>query len=350
MLEVIVEFEAESAKNYGIIVRQTPDRQKKLGCTTMLRGKFAIDRTKTGLEPDVLCKGVQGGAVDLAGENPRFHLFLDKSMLEVYPPGPPRQGRAPGGAGRPAPAEPPRGGAGRAAAGGPGGGRGPGPSATGRGAGPTAPPQTAPGGPGTPPAPRPADPASGAHETPGGPTHKTARPRRQAAPRPKTRAPARRGRRPREEAGPAARRAPAGQPGGQDPGGGQRRAIEHARPARHARESSWRPLGSHACASRPGPRGPAAPEHPPSPHTAPHTPRAELLRSRTPEKQCGSSRPPAPPPRRQNQGPPGHDGRGPRHGHHDQRAGPTRPPAPLMAFYSSRDQKSVSEQARCSGS
>ncbi len=85
MLEVIVEFEAESAKNYGIIVRQTPDRQEE----TRLHydaagGKFAIDRTKTSLEPDVLCKGVQGGAVDLAGENPRFHLFLDKSMLEVY--------------------------------------------------------------------------------------------------------------------------------------------------------------------------------------------------------------------------------------------------------------------------
>lgn len=85
MLEILLEFAPQTAQNLGLWLRQTPDRSEEtLLHYSVETGEFTIDRTRTSLDPKALCKGVQGGAADLAGENPRLHIFLDKSMLEVY--------------------------------------------------------------------------------------------------------------------------------------------------------------------------------------------------------------------------------------------------------------------------
>ncbi|MNJ71018.1 hypothetical protein D3C77_675180 [compost metagenome] len=45
---------------------------------------FSVDRTKTTLHPGEKCKGIQGGKLELLGENLKLHIYLDRSMVEAY--------------------------------------------------------------------------------------------------------------------------------------------------------------------------------------------------------------------------------------------------------------------------
>ncbi|MGR6763491.1 GH32 C-terminal domain-containing protein [Paenibacillus sp. T2-29] len=85
MLEIQLELEPGSAKKFGIKVRCTPDGEEE----TLLyydwnQAMFLVDRSKTTLHPGEKCGGVQGGKLELLGENLKLHIYLDRSMVEVY--------------------------------------------------------------------------------------------------------------------------------------------------------------------------------------------------------------------------------------------------------------------------
>jgi sucrose-6-phosphate hydrolase SacC (GH32 family) len=45
---------------------------------------LVVDRSKTTLYPGEKCRGVQGGKLELLGENLKLHIYLDRSMVEAY--------------------------------------------------------------------------------------------------------------------------------------------------------------------------------------------------------------------------------------------------------------------------
>ncbi|WHX47927.1 GH32 C-terminal domain-containing protein [Paenibacillus woosongensis] len=85
MLEIQVELEPVRASQLGIKVRCTPDGEEE----TLLyydfnEARLLVDRTKTTLHPGEKCKGIQGGKLELLGENLKLHIYLDRSMVEAY--------------------------------------------------------------------------------------------------------------------------------------------------------------------------------------------------------------------------------------------------------------------------
>lgn len=85
MLEIQLELDRGSATQLGIKVRCTPDGEEE----TLLyydfnEAKFLVDRTKTTLHLGEKCSGVQGGKLELLGENLKLHIYLDRSMVEAY--------------------------------------------------------------------------------------------------------------------------------------------------------------------------------------------------------------------------------------------------------------------------
>jgi sucrose-6-phosphate hydrolase SacC (GH32 family) len=85
MLEIQLELEPGSAKQFGIKVRCTPDGEEE----TLLyydwnQAMLVVDRSKTTLYPGEKCRGVQGGKLELLGENLKLHIYLDRSMVEAY--------------------------------------------------------------------------------------------------------------------------------------------------------------------------------------------------------------------------------------------------------------------------
>lgn len=85
MLEIQLELEPGSAGQLGIKVRCTPDGEEE----TLLyydrnESMLLADRTKTTQHPGEKCRGIQGGRLELPGENLKLHIYLDRSMVEVY--------------------------------------------------------------------------------------------------------------------------------------------------------------------------------------------------------------------------------------------------------------------------
>ncbi|SEJ95712.1 GH32 C-terminal domain-containing protein [Paenibacillus polymyxa] len=85
MLEIQLELEPGGAKKFGIKVRCTPDGEEE----TLLyydwnQAMLLVDRSKTTLHPGEKCGGVQGGKLELLGENLKLHIYLDRSMVEAY--------------------------------------------------------------------------------------------------------------------------------------------------------------------------------------------------------------------------------------------------------------------------
>ncbi|OKP76210.1 glycoside hydrolase [Paenibacillus sp. P3E] len=85
MLEIQVELEPRHTTQLGIKVRCTPDGDEE----TLLyydfnEAKLWVDRTKTTRHPGEKCSGVQGGKLELLGENLKLHIYLDRSMVEAY--------------------------------------------------------------------------------------------------------------------------------------------------------------------------------------------------------------------------------------------------------------------------
>lgn len=85
MLEIQLELAPDSANQLGLKVRMSPGGEEKtLLYYDINEVMLLADRTKTTLHPGERCKGVQGGKLELSGENLKLHIYLDRSMVEVY--------------------------------------------------------------------------------------------------------------------------------------------------------------------------------------------------------------------------------------------------------------------------
>ncbi|WNS43614.1 GH32 C-terminal domain-containing protein [Paenibacillus sp. MMS20-IR301] len=85
MLEIQLELVPGSAGQLGIKVRQSPDGEEEtLLFYDLNEAMLSVDRSKTTQHPGEKCSGVQGGKLELLGENLRLHIYLDRSMVEVY--------------------------------------------------------------------------------------------------------------------------------------------------------------------------------------------------------------------------------------------------------------------------
>ncbi|GGF99176.1 hypothetical protein GCM10010912_49930 [Paenibacillus albidus] len=85
MLEIRLEMKIDHQGRSGIKVRVTPDGEEE----TLLyyhagKSLLAADRTRTTLDPEERTRGIQGGTLELHGENLKLHIYLDRSMIEVY--------------------------------------------------------------------------------------------------------------------------------------------------------------------------------------------------------------------------------------------------------------------------
>ncbi|MEI2396789.1 GH32 C-terminal domain-containing protein [Paenibacillus phytohabitans] len=85
MLEIVMEIDPGEAQKFGLKVRRSDNGQEEtLIYYDKTNGTFNVDRTKSSIDPDVRVDGIQGGAVDLDGENLKLHIFLDRSVVEAF--------------------------------------------------------------------------------------------------------------------------------------------------------------------------------------------------------------------------------------------------------------------------
>ncbi len=85
MLEIKLELEPITAKQLGIKVRRSPDGvEETLLYYDLNEAMLSVDRSRTTQHPGEKCSGVQGGKLELLGENPKLHIYLDRSMVEAY--------------------------------------------------------------------------------------------------------------------------------------------------------------------------------------------------------------------------------------------------------------------------
>ncbi|WP_139905562.1 GH32 C-terminal domain-containing protein [Clostridium thermarum] len=83
-IEIELQISRGQADEVGISLRKTADGEEE----TLLYYKYdtkeiLINRNKSTLNPEYE-KGIQGGIVDIGEELLKLHIFLDKSMIEVY--------------------------------------------------------------------------------------------------------------------------------------------------------------------------------------------------------------------------------------------------------------------------
>jgi beta-fructofuranosidase len=83
MLEIQIVFESES--EVGIAVKRSPNGEEEtyLYCDPK-RNVLGVNRERTTLDPQARTKGIQEGTFEPKEKNISFHLFLDKSMIELY--------------------------------------------------------------------------------------------------------------------------------------------------------------------------------------------------------------------------------------------------------------------------
>ena len=90
-LEIVTEFQprrasdTSAAHEFGIKVRCSPDgtEQTRIVYDRLAR-RLAVDRDRSSLSSDVQ-RGTQAGTLELpAGESLKLHIFLDRSVVEVY--------------------------------------------------------------------------------------------------------------------------------------------------------------------------------------------------------------------------------------------------------------------------
>lgn len=85
MLEIVMEMDPDEAQKFGLKVRRSDNGQEEtLIYYDKTNGTFNVDRTRSSIDPDVRVDGIQGGYVDLDGENLKLHIFLDRSVVEAF--------------------------------------------------------------------------------------------------------------------------------------------------------------------------------------------------------------------------------------------------------------------------
>ncbi|MDQ0113841.1 GH32 C-terminal domain-containing protein [Paenibacillus harenae] len=85
MLEIVMDIDPGDAQKFGLKVRRSKNGEEE---TLIYYDKtdktFNVDRTKSSVDPDVRVDGIQGGYVDLNGENLKLHIYLDRSVVEAF--------------------------------------------------------------------------------------------------------------------------------------------------------------------------------------------------------------------------------------------------------------------------
>lgn len=85
MLEIQIELQAVKAEQMGIQIRRSPNGEEEtLIYYDAINAILKVDRTKTTLSHYERSKGIQGGKLELHGENVKLHIYLDRSMIEAY--------------------------------------------------------------------------------------------------------------------------------------------------------------------------------------------------------------------------------------------------------------------------
>ncbi|WP_241674637.1 S-layer homology domain-containing protein [Paenibacillus luteus] len=85
MLEIMMEIDPGEAEKFGLKVRRSDNGQEEtLIYYDKTDSTFNVDRTKSSIDPDVRVDGIQGGYVDLDGENLKLHIYLDRSVVEAF--------------------------------------------------------------------------------------------------------------------------------------------------------------------------------------------------------------------------------------------------------------------------
>ncbi|MFP4976883.1 GH32 C-terminal domain-containing protein [Paenibacillus sp. CN-4] len=85
LLEIVMEIDPGEAQKFGLKVRRSDNGQEEtLIYYDKTDGTFNVDRTKSSIDPDVRGDGIQGGYVDLDGENLKLHIYLDRSVVEAF--------------------------------------------------------------------------------------------------------------------------------------------------------------------------------------------------------------------------------------------------------------------------
>lgn len=85
MLEIMMEIDPGEAQKFGLKVRRSENGEEEtLIYYDKTNGTFNVDRTKSSIDPDVRVDGIQGGYVDLDGDNLKLHIFLDRSVVEAF--------------------------------------------------------------------------------------------------------------------------------------------------------------------------------------------------------------------------------------------------------------------------
>jgi beta-fructofuranosidase len=84
-LEIVAEVEPGDAKQVGVKVRCSPDGAEQTRVVyDRLARRLVLSRERSSLSPEV-DRGVHEGPLDLAtGERLRLHVFLDRSVVEIY--------------------------------------------------------------------------------------------------------------------------------------------------------------------------------------------------------------------------------------------------------------------------
>ena len=93
-LEILAEFERfegdEAADRFGLLVRRSPDGSEETRITyhkplyIYASDYLSVDRNRSSLSPGV-AGGVAGVSLELKqGENLKLHIFVDRSVLEIY--------------------------------------------------------------------------------------------------------------------------------------------------------------------------------------------------------------------------------------------------------------------------
>jgi beta-fructofuranosidase len=84
-LEIVAEFEPRDAKEFGLRVRCSPGGEEQtLIVYNPATKRLVVDREHASLDPEAH-GGVHGGSLELAeGEHLKLHVFLDRSIMEVY--------------------------------------------------------------------------------------------------------------------------------------------------------------------------------------------------------------------------------------------------------------------------
>jgi beta-fructofuranosidase len=85
MLEIQMEIKANEAKQVGIKVLRSPNGEEE----TLLyydtdESMLKVNRMKSTLDRFERSKGIQGGKLELHGDNLKLHIYLDRSMIEAY--------------------------------------------------------------------------------------------------------------------------------------------------------------------------------------------------------------------------------------------------------------------------